>query len=86
MDSIIKDMRTFGGATTRKSLQQLGHSKRALKAAVDGGLLIRVTRSWVALPDTSPRVIAALSAHGVVGGATALESLEYGSKTPAKPG
>lgn len=85
MESLINDIRTFGGAATRTSLRNIGHSKRSLKLAVDAGELVRVTRSWVALPDTSRRVTTALAAHGRVGGATALESygvwVETGGET-----
>lgn len=45
-----------------------------MKAAVDKGALIAVTRSWLADPEVSAPIATALLARGRVAGATALET------------
>jgi len=47
------------------SLQRAGHSPARIAAAVERGILIRVRRLWVALPDADPELVSA-ARHGVV--------------------
>lgn len=58
----------------RSALGSLGHSKGKIQRAVETGSLIKVARSWVAVPGVERRIVTALSMRGRVGGATALES------------
>lgn len=72
MRDLRTDLLTAGGAATRTSLRELGHTSRRIRAAVESDELQRIGRSWVALPDTDRAIVDALKAGGVLGGATAL--------------
>ncbi|WP_347756546.1 hypothetical protein [Agrococcus sp. ProA11] len=74
MRDLSTDMRAAGGAATRSALRALGHSSRRIRAAVESGELRRIGRSWVVLPGADPTIVEALTARGVLGGATALRS------------
>lgn len=72
MENLLADVARFGGATTRRALYALGHSKRSLQSAVGCGSLIAPARSWVVRPDAHPSIAKALASHGRVAGSTAL--------------
>ncbi|UOW01036.1 DUF559 domain-containing protein [Agrococcus sp. SCSIO52902] len=72
MRDLRLDLLAAGGATTRTALRALGHSHRAMRAAVDAGVADAATRSWLVLPDAMPAIRTALAAGGAVGGASAL--------------
>lgn len=74
MRDLTSDMRAAGGAATRRSLHELGHSSPAIRRAVLRGGLVAIGRTWVLLPDANPAIGVALSLRGVLGGATALRS------------
>lgn len=54
-----------GGIVRAAQLRRLGYSERALRAAVEGGELVRPRRGWVATPSGDPLLRAAAQA-GVV--------------------
>ncbi|GAA1847821.1 endonuclease domain-containing protein [Agromyces salentinus] len=68
------DLRRFGGITTRRRLIALGHAPLALRTAVDAGSIIRLDRSWVALPDANAEARRAVARGGILGGESALRS------------
>lgn len=74
MRDLRSDLLAAGGAATRSALRGLGHQGRAIRPAVAQGELESVGRSWVVLPDADVTIVAALTARGVLGGATALRS------------
>lgn len=74
MNVLLDDVHAMGGAARRPHLRELGHTARQIKAAVDSGQLVAVSRSWVTVPDVPRAVSVALARHGVVGGSAALET------------
>ncbi|RXZ50655.1 DUF559 domain-containing protein [Agromyces fucosus] len=58
-------MRRAGGVARATSLQAVGYSRHHLRTAVDQGIVIRVRRNWLALPDADRDLRAAATA-GVV--------------------
>jgi len=72
--SILADITSAQGATTRAALHALGHPYRAIRAEVASGALEAIGRSWVVAPDANPAIGAALRSGGVLGGASALRS------------
>lgn len=72
---LIDDVDRFGGLVRRRTLVELGHSPRAVQAAVASGRLRSVARSWVASEGAADAAIRAVRARGVLGGASALRSL-----------
>ncbi|MCR8669961.1 endonuclease domain-containing protein [Agrococcus sp. HG114] len=74
MRDLLLDVDAAGGASTRAALRRLGHSYHALRGAVATGGLTAIGRSWLLLPTADPAVRSALSAGGILGGASALRS------------
>ncbi len=62
---LSETVRTHGGVVRQSELTALGVAKRSIAAAVSGGHLIRIHRSWLATPDADPLLILAAQA-GVV--------------------
>ncbi|MGC5223243.1 DUF559 domain-containing protein [Micromonospora sp. DT81.3] len=58
--------RAKGGVVPVRSLRRAGHSEHAVARAVSTGVLVRVRRGWVAVPDADPYLIAAARAGVVV--------------------
>jgi very-short-patch-repair endonuclease len=78
------DLRRLGGITTRTRLGALGHPPVALRRAVDAGSVVRLGRSWLALPDASSEGRRAVARGGILGGESALRS--YGIWVTADTG
>ncbi|WP_306232085.1 endonuclease domain-containing protein [Agrococcus beijingensis] len=74
MRHLTTDLTAAGGVVKRTALRSLGHTSRQISAAVADGRLRAVGRLWVALPEADARVVAALKAGGILGGASALRS------------
>ncbi|WP_072314097.1 endonuclease domain-containing protein [Agrococcus sp. Marseille-P2731] len=74
MRDIELDLTAAGGAMTRTALRALGHTPRQIRRAIEGGGVQAVGRSWVMPREADAEIRAALEAHGVLGGATALGS------------
>jgi len=72
MSTIAFDLRRRGGLATRAQLRAMGQSDRRIRAALDAGEVIRVGRSWVALPTANAEAVRAVSARGILGGESAL--------------
>lgn len=58
-------VRAMGGVLRQSDLYARGFSKNDIARAVAGGRLIRVRRSWLAVPDADPSLLAAARA-GVI--------------------
>ncbi len=63
--TLIADLRARGGFARTSALHELGHSPRAIGAAVRSGLLRRPRRGWVADRALDPQLLSAMR-HGVV--------------------
>ena len=74
MSSITFDLRRCGGLATRAHLRALGQSDRRIRAALATGEVIRIGRSWVALPNANAEARRAVAVRGILGGETALRS------------
>lgn len=74
MHSIAFDLERRGGLATRAQLRAMGQSERRIRAALDSGAVIRLGRSWVALPEADADAVRAVSARGILGGESALRS------------
>jgi very-short-patch-repair endonuclease len=66
--------RAHGGIVRRDQLLAAGLPPRALSAALGAGTLVRLRRSWYALPDTPYSHRVAIELGGRVGGLTAARS------------
>ncbi|MDX2375270.1 DUF559 domain-containing protein [Microbacterium sp. LRZ72] len=62
---LLAEVRRRGGVARAMTLRHTGHSPRRIAEAVDAGLLQRVRRVWVALPDADVERVSA-ARHGVV--------------------
>ncbi|MGH3703302.1 MAG: endonuclease domain-containing protein [Agromyces sp.] len=74
MPDLVFDLRRHGGITTRSRLRACGHSAQGIRAAVEGHRILRVGRSWVALPDANREAVRAIELGGLLGGESALRS------------
>lgn len=74
MTPIDQVVANAGGAVRRQHLLELGFTARNIRSAVNLGILVAVTRSWVAAPDARPDILTALQLGGVVAGTAALET------------
>jgi very-short-patch-repair endonuclease len=68
-------LREQGGVARQTALLARRTSKRELKDAVESGALLRIRRSWLALPDADPLLIAAARAGVTLGCITRAERL-----------
>lgn len=57
-------LRARGGAAHTSELYAAGFGKKAIAEAVRSGRMLRRHRSWIALPDADPAILAAISAGG----------------------
>lgn len=78
--TLADDMNQLGGLARRRQLEQLGHSARRIRAAIESRALRVVGRSWVATPSVRPDAMRAVELRGTLGGASALAS--YGIWVP----
>ena len=74
MRDLHADVRRFHGLATRSQLQSLGHTARALRAAVVSGEVTRIGRSWLASSHAPAAARRAIELRGILGGESALES------------
>ncbi|MCC4907193.1 DUF559 domain-containing protein [Microbacterium sp. cx-59] len=71
MDAAAKRMRALdavraaGGVARARELVAAGHTQRTLRSLVEDGMLVRIRRVWIALPDADPLAVAA-AREGVV--------------------
>jgi very-short-patch-repair endonuclease len=65
MDALLETLEKEGGVVRGAKLRSLGHSERAIAAAVASDKAVRVRRRWVALPHADAALVAAARA-GVV--------------------
>ena len=63
--ALLDALRSGGGLVRSIRLVQSGHTHRTISAAVRSRRVLRVRRSWIALPDADPSLLAAARA-GVV--------------------
>lgn len=63
--TIADEVRTQGGVVRVRCVRDAGWSERAVRAAVDGGQLVRPRKGWVAVPGADPMLVAA-ARDGVV--------------------
>jgi len=68
-------LRAGGGLVRSIRLVREGHPHRTIAAAIERGLAIRVRRSWIALPDADPALLAAARAGVVLTCVTQAERL-----------
>ncbi len=68
-------VRDSGGIARQPELLRTGATKRELQGAVAAGSLIRIRRSWLALPDADPLLLSAARAGVVLGCITRAERL-----------
>lgn len=59
IDEVVGRVRGLGGVATAAALRREGVSPDTIAAAVGAGVLIRLRRRWVAVPDADPFLIAA---------------------------
>ncbi|WP_241493716.1 endonuclease domain-containing protein [Microbacterium testaceum] len=69
----VEFVRRSGGVVRGARLKEEGLSWRAVAEAVDGGHLLRIRRSWLALPDADPTLRAAARAGVIVSCLSAAE-------------
>ena len=55
------------GVLTISDLRRGGWDDKAIRAALDAGTLVRITRGWVALPTAASAVVRAVSKGGRLG-------------------
>lgn len=61
----VDTVRRRGGVMRVSTLRSLGHTQHVLAGAVSDGVLFRVARGWVAVPEADPHTVAA-ARSGVV--------------------
>lgn len=64
--AVLAAVRDVGGVMRGAQLIALGHRHRTIATLVAAGLLLRVRRVWVALPDADPLALAAARENVVV--------------------
>ncbi|GAA1815532.1 endonuclease domain-containing protein [Agromyces neolithicus] len=74
MPDLVFDLRRLGGLATRTRLRAMGHSARGISAAEDSRRILRIGRSWLALPDANSEARRALALRGILGGESALRT------------
>lgn len=72
--NLALDLESFGGAATRAQLLGLGHTPRAVSAAVRAGAITVPRRGWIAWPGANRMAARAIELGGILGGASALAS------------
>jgi very-short-patch-repair endonuclease len=65
-ERLLSYLRSEGGVVRSATAVRIGHSPHVIAAAVEAGMLTRVRRRWVALPDADPHVVSAARAGVVV--------------------
>lgn len=63
--AVLDEVGRLGGVVRTRRLVELGHSRRRIDAAINGGSLGRVRRGWVATVGADPELVSAARA-GVV--------------------
>ncbi len=63
----------LGGVARPTRLVREGHSRHRISQAVQRGLVVRVRRDWIALPDADPHLVAAARTGVIVSCITAAE-------------
>jgi len=64
--AILAAVRAAGGVVRSVELTARGHRHRAIASLVASGLLVRIRRVWVAVPDADPLALAAARAGVVI--------------------
>ena len=64
MNSLIQSIRRHDGLASTSELYADGHSRSALSAAADAGLVIRVRQGWYSTPDVHPSLLEAARVGG----------------------